>query len=162
DRDALPDSLEQGLLGQELAGPLRQMAKDRERLGPQWDQRAIAPQLSGTQIELEGREVDGGRRHDEWRDFSATARGRTRIPWSRPLPGTKYGAQSEIYGTLYGFFGGQRGIEPAMEDGRTRQPSIPTSEAPLPPERAFVVQLRSLTDPAGELFVGRVEHIASG
>lgn len=35
------------------------------------------------------------------------------------------------------------------------------TELPLPPERAFVVQLRLQADP-GELFVGRVEHIASG
>src|SRR5262249_26131541 len=77
-------------------------------------------------------------------------------------PEDEYGPRSEIYGSLYGFFGEQRGIEPGMDDGRSRQPSIAASEAPLPPERAFVVQLRSLTDPAGELFVGRVEHIASG
>ena len=36
------------------------------------------------------------------------------------------------------------------------------TEVPLPPERAFVVQLRAQADPGGELFVGRVEHIASG
>ena len=36
------------------------------------------------------------------------------------------------------------------------------TEIPLPPERAFVVQLRPLTYPTGELFVGRIEHIASG
>jgi len=49
-----------------------------------------------------------------------------------------------------------------MEDERTRQRSVATNEVPLPPERAFVVQLRPLTNPTGELFVGRVEHIASG
>lgn len=32
---------------------------------------------------------------------------------------------------------------------------------PLPAERAFVVQLRD-AEPAGELFVGRAEHMASG
>ena len=36
------------------------------------------------------------------------------------------------------------------------------TEVPLPPERAFVVQLRPQADPGGEFFVGRVEHIASG
>ena len=36
------------------------------------------------------------------------------------------------------------------------------SGAPLPAERAFVVQLRARTEPAGELFVGRAEHMASG
>jgi len=36
------------------------------------------------------------------------------------------------------------------------------TEVPLPPERAFVVRLRPLIDPPGELFVGRIEHIASG
>ena len=33
--------------------------------------------------------------------------------------------------------------------------------APLPAARAFVVQLRD-TEPGGELFVGRAEHMASG
>lgn len=36
------------------------------------------------------------------------------------------------------------------------------TDAPLPPERAFVVQLRAQSDPKGELFVGRAEHLASG
>jgi hypothetical protein len=36
------------------------------------------------------------------------------------------------------------------------------TEVPLPPERAFVVQRRLQGDPGGELFAGRVEHIASG
>jgi len=36
------------------------------------------------------------------------------------------------------------------------------TEVSLPPARAFVVQLRPQADPAGELFVGRVEHIACG
>jgi hypothetical protein len=49
-----------------------------------------------------------------------------------------------------------------MEDERTRHRSIGATAVPLPPERAFVVQLRPLTDPPGELFVGRIEHIASG
>lgn len=49
-----------------------------------------------------------------------------------------------------------------MEDERTRHRSIAATEVPLPPERAFVVQLRPLADPPGELFVGRIEHIASG
>jgi len=35
-------------------------------------------------------------------------------------------------------------------------------DVPLPPDRAFVVQLRAHREPSGELFVGRVEHIASG
>lgn len=41
-------------------------------------------------------------------------------------------------------------------------PSQPASEAPLPAGRAFVVQLRSQSDPSAGLFVGRVEHVASG
>jgi hypothetical protein len=36
------------------------------------------------------------------------------------------------------------------------------TEAPLPAERAFVVQLRAQHDLSGNLFIGRVEHIASG
>lgn len=42
-----------------------------------------------------------------------------------------------------------------------RRPDSAT-DAPLPPERAFVVQLRPLDDPRGEVLVGRVEHITSG
>ena len=44
---------------------------------------------------------------------------------------------------------------------RSRRPD-PTTGTPLPPERAFVVQLRQLDDPRGEVLVGRVEHITSG
>lgn len=40
--------------------------------------------------------------------------------------------------------------------------SDPATGTPLPPERAFVVQLRALSDPRSEVLVGRVEHIASG
>lgn len=40
--------------------------------------------------------------------------------------------------------------------------SYPATGTPLPPERAFVVQLRPLGDPRDEVLVGRVEHIASG
>ncbi len=36
------------------------------------------------------------------------------------------------------------------------------TEVSLPPERAFVVQLGLRVGPEGELFVGRIEHIASG
>jgi len=44
---------------------------------------------------------------------------------------------------------------------RFRRPGSAT-DAPLPPERAFIVQLRPLHDPRGEVLVGRVEHITSG
>jgi len=40
--------------------------------------------------------------------------------------------------------------------------SDPATVTPLPPERAFVVQLRPLRAPGDEVLVGRVEHIASG
>ena len=33
---------------------------------------------------------------------------------------------------------------------------------PLPPERAFVIQLRAPTGGRGDAFQGRAEHIASG
>jgi hypothetical protein len=36
------------------------------------------------------------------------------------------------------------------------------NESPLPPDRAFVVQLRAAGDAGTELFAGRVEHITSG
>jgi hypothetical protein len=49
-----------------------------------------------------------------------------------------------------------------MEDERPKGRALAVTEVPLPPERAFVVQLRLQADPGGELFVGRVEHIASG
>ena len=36
------------------------------------------------------------------------------------------------------------------------------SDAPLPAERAFVVQFRAQPDPTGDVLVGRAEHVASG
>ena len=49
-----------------------------------------------------------------------------------------------------------------MGDKQPQGRALAPTEVPLPPERAFVVQLRLQADPEGELFVGRVEHIASG
>jgi hypothetical protein len=49
-----------------------------------------------------------------------------------------------------------------MDDEATRRRAREGTEVPLPPERAFVVQLRAQADPNSELFVGRAEHIASG
>ena len=51
-----------------------------------------------------------------------------------------------------------------MEDDRelAMRRAREATEPPLPPERAFVVQLRAPADPDGELFIGRVEHIPSG
>jgi hypothetical protein len=40
--------------------------------------------------------------------------------------------------------------------------ALEATEAPLPAERAFVVQLRAQADPRADLFVGRAEHMASG
>ena len=43
------------------------------------------------------------------------------------------------------------------------RPTSPASSCgPLPPERAFVIQLRVALDGDPELFAGRAEHIASG
>jgi hypothetical protein len=44
----------------------------------------------------------------------------------------------------------------------TPRPASETTEAPLPADRAFVVQLRAADTVNENLFVGRVEHIASG
>lgn len=49
-----------------------------------------------------------------------------------------------------------------VDDHRPRQRPREATEIPLPPERAFVVQLRPLRDPTAELLVGRIEHVASG
>lgn len=49
-----------------------------------------------------------------------------------------------------------------MEHKGTRRDAATPTGAPLPAARAFVVQLRAETEPAGELFVGRAEHLASG
>ena len=51
---------------------------------------------------------------------------------------------------------------PPMEGEGGQRPAIEPTEAPLPAERAFVVQLRAQADPRGNLFTGRVEHMASG
>jgi hypothetical protein len=48
-----------------------------------------------------------------------------------------------------------------MENKGTRCDVARPTGAPLPAGRAFVVQLRD-TEPTGELFVGRAEHMASG
>ena len=40
-----------------------------------------------------------------------------------------------------------------MDDETSRRRARETTEAPLPPERAFVIQLRAQTDGNGELFV---------
>ena len=39
---------------------------------------------------------------------------------------------------------------------------VVATDVPLPPDRAFVIQLRAPAASGGELFVGRAEHIASG
>jgi len=49
-----------------------------------------------------------------------------------------------------------------MDEETSRRREWEGSTAPLPPERAFVVQLRARTHPTGELFAGRAEHLASG
>jgi hypothetical protein len=49
-----------------------------------------------------------------------------------------------------------------MEHKATRRDAAEPTGAPLPASRAFVVQLRAATDPPGELFIGRAEHLASG
>lgn len=49
-----------------------------------------------------------------------------------------------------------------MEKKATQGAAREGSEAPLPADRAFVVQLRAQADASADLFVGRVEHIASG
>jgi hypothetical protein len=49
-----------------------------------------------------------------------------------------------------------------MEKRPGKHPASEATEAPLPAERAFVVQLRAQAAPSADLFVGRVEHIASG
>lgn len=49
-----------------------------------------------------------------------------------------------------------------MQNKGIRCDVAPPTGAPLPAARAFVVQLRAETEPAGELFVGRAEHMASG
>jgi len=49
-----------------------------------------------------------------------------------------------------------------MDEQASRRRAREASTAPLPPERAFVVQLRAQSGPTGELLVGRVEHLASG
>ena len=49
-----------------------------------------------------------------------------------------------------------------MDDEASRRSAREASTTPLPPERAFVVQLRAQSGPTAELFVGRVEHLASG
>jgi len=51
----------------------------------------------------------------------------------------------------------------AYQGSMKDEPSRSQHEAiPLPPDRAFVVQLRPPSELDGEIFIGRVEHITSG
>lgn len=49
-----------------------------------------------------------------------------------------------------------------MDKRPKSHPSVEPGAAPLPADRAFVVQFRAPGATGGELFVGRAEHIASG
>jgi len=49
-----------------------------------------------------------------------------------------------------------------MPSDTGQRADLVTGALPLPPERAFVIQLRAPAEGDGELFVGRAEHIASG
>jgi hypothetical protein len=67
---------------------------------------------------------------------------------------------TRTFRVLYGHPGGPRRIDANMQ--KRPQPLAAVNEAPLPPDRAFVVQLRAQGDAGGELFAGRVEHLTSG
>jgi hypothetical protein len=47
-------------------------------------------------------------------------------------------------------------------DRSPQRSGVETCEAPLPLERAFVLQIRPQMGANDELFVGRIEHIVSG
>jgi len=49
-----------------------------------------------------------------------------------------------------------------MTSDTRRPPNLAAGAVPLPPERAFVIQLRAPSAGDEDLFVGRAEHIASG
>jgi len=49
-----------------------------------------------------------------------------------------------------------------MTSGTAGPPGFPNAGVPLPPERAFVIQLRAPAAGGDDHFVGRAEHIASG
>ena len=78
----------------------------------------------------------------------------------------KYHAPAKVYANSSGSLrtGRSGGATPGGmdEEASRRREAEGVATAPLPPERAFVVQLRAPTDPTGELFVGRAEHLASG
>ena len=52
-------------------------------------------------------------------------------------------------------------MTPAVESNYPPR-AVTENETPFPPDRAFVVQLRRRQSPRAEIFVGRVEHLASG
>lgn len=49
-----------------------------------------------------------------------------------------------------------------MTSDTGQRADLDPSAVPLPPERAFVIQLRAPTDGGDVVFAGRAEHIASG
>jgi hypothetical protein len=131
--------------------------EEGEGLGPQWHRPAVAAQLPGAQVELERREVDDHRGHMVCMGFvtsTAQCTSQEARLQSRRL--------REIYEKSPGFLrtSERRRRKVLVMQGKQMRDRV--TEVPLPPDRAFVVQLRQQPDPGAELFVGRVEHIASG
>src|SRR5262245_40040301 len=63
---------------------------------------------------------------------------------------------------LYGRRRSLGGTRLLMTFDTTRPAHLRNSDVPLPPERAFVIQLRAPAAGGDDHFVGRAEHIASG
>ena len=63
---------------------------------------------------------------------------------------------------LYGRRRSLCGTTLSMTSDIAGPPRFPDAGAPLPPERAFVIQLRAPAAGGHDHFVGRAEHIASG
>jgi hypothetical protein len=83
---------------------------------------------------------------------------RFQCPMVRALP-AKF---TQAYRVPYGQGESRNRTLHFMEKKTTRLWALEATEAPFPAERAFVVQFRAQADPSEELFVGRVEHMASG
>ena len=68
-----------------------------------------------------------------------------------------------VFANFTGFLRTARPPAPYRCDMQKLPPPLDAvNQSPLPPDRAFVVQLRAAGDAGTDLFAGRVEHITSG
>ena len=161
DRDVAPHRIEQCLLAHQLAGTLRQVPQHGKGFGSQADGHSIAVELSGSQIEPERRKVDrGGHPNAKSSDLISGQPSPFQLDGSSAALG-EWQVSAKFPDSLRTRWAAGR-YQAVMTSDTPGTQRFADPGAPLPVERAFVIQLRAPAASGGELFVGRAEHIASG